>query len=65
MISLAGEPMPWHTGMTVSDLLQEIDDAHPYAVIKVNGKYVSRPDFDTYLLPDNAEIFLIPMIAGG
>ena len=65
MITLDGEQRPWQNNMTVSLLLQEIADAHQYAVIKVNGRYVSRPNFDTYIIPDNAEIYLIPMIAGG
>ena len=65
MITLDGEQMPWQKGMTVSHLLQEIADAHQYAVIRVNGRYVSRPSFDTHVIPDNAEIYLIPMIAGG
>ncbi len=65
MITLDGEQRPWHSGMTVSHLLQAVDDAHHYAVIRVNDRYVSRPSFDTYVIPDQAEIFLIPMIAGG
>jgi thiamine biosynthesis protein ThiS len=57
--------MSWKKGMTVSELLQEIDDTHQYAVIRVNDQYVSRPNFDSYMIPDRAEIYLIPMIAGG
>ncbi len=65
MITLDGEQRPWHSGMTVSQLLQEIADSHQYAVIRVNDRYVSRPSFNTYVIPDQAEILLIPMIAGG
>ena len=65
MITLDGEQMPSKKGMTISNVLQEIADKHPYAVIKLNGRYVSRPSFDTHVIPDNAEIHLIPMIAGG
>lgn len=65
MITLDGEQKPWKSGMTISHLLQEIADNHQYAVIKLNGRYVSRPNFDTHVIPDNAEIYLIPMIAGG
>lgn len=65
MITLDGQQMSWKKGMTVSQLLQEIDDAHQYAVIRVNDQYVSRPNFDSYMIPDRAEIYLIPMIAGG
>jgi thiamine biosynthesis protein ThiS len=65
VITLDGKQIPWQRGMTVSHLLQEMADAHQYAVVRVNDKYVSRPSFDTCVIPDNAEIYLIPMIAGG
>jgi len=65
MIILNGEERPWQEGMTVIDLLKGLDDDHDYAVIRVNGKYVSKPNFDAYEIPDNAEIYLIPMVVGG
>lgn len=65
MITLDGQQISWKKGMTVSQLLKEIDDTHQYAVIRVNDQYVSRPNFDSYMIPDEAEIYLIPMIAGG
>jgi thiamine biosynthesis protein ThiS len=65
VISLDDDQMPWRDGMTVADLLELVADGHQYAVIKVNGRYVSRPEFKSYMIPDNAEIRLIPMIAGG
>jgi hypothetical protein len=46
-------------------LLNEIDDPHPYAVVRINENYVSRPNFDKTTIPDDSEVFLIPMIAGG
>lgn len=51
--------------MTISDLLNELADRHPYAVVRINETYVSRPNFDKTTIPDGAEVFLIPMIAGG
>ena len=65
MIKLDEKKIAWASGMTVADLLDDIPKGHQYAVIKVNGRYVSRPDFKQYEIPDNAEIRLIPMIAGG
>jgi len=65
MIQVAGKQHPWHVGMTVSDLLQELDDSHPYAVVRINEQYISRPNFEKTIIPDDAEVFLIPMIAGG
>ena len=65
MIKVADRQISWREGMTVSDLLAEIKDPHPYAVVRINSQYVTRPNFDHTLVPDDAEVFLIPMIAGG
>ena len=65
MIKVSGKTLPWREGMTVSDLLREIDDTHPYAVVRIDERYVSRPNFEKALIPDGSEVFLIPMIAGG
>ena len=51
--------------MCVVDLLEKIDAAHDYAVVKLNDRYVSKPNFNTTIIPDRSEIYLIPMIAGG
>ena len=65
MISVNDEKIPWQEGMTVRDLLNGLKDKHDYAVIRVNGKYVSKPSFDEYQIPDKADIYLIPMVVGG
>ncbi len=65
MIRVDGKMLPWHDGMTVSDLLAALGDSHPYAVVRINGRYVSKPDFDHVRIPDEAEVFCIPLIAGG
>jgi thiamine biosynthesis protein ThiS len=57
--------LPWHEGMTVSELLEALKDPHPYAVVRINEQYVTRPNFAKTIVPDNAQVFLIPMIAGG
>jgi thiamine biosynthesis protein ThiS len=65
MIQVAGKQIAWREGMTVSDLLAELEDPHPYAVIRINTQYVTRPNFEHTLVPDDAEVFLIPTVAGG
>jgi thiamine biosynthesis protein ThiS len=65
VIKVKGENFPWREGMSVADLLKELNDVYPYTVVRINNKQVSQPDFDRTLIPDNSEIFLVPMIAGG
>lgn len=65
MIKVKGKDVPWRKGMSVADLLKELNDAYPYTVVRINNKQVTRPDFEETLIPDNSEIFLVPMISGG
>ncbi|MGD8343702.1 MAG: sulfur carrier protein ThiS [Desulfobacterales bacterium] len=65
MIQVAGKQIAWREGMTVSDLLEALKDPHPYAVVRINQQYVTRPNFEHTFVPDAAEVYLIPMIAGG
>jgi sulfur carrier protein ThiS len=51
--------------MTVADLLDALDDPQPCAVVRINEQYITRPNFKKTTVPDNAQVFLIPMIAGG
>ena len=65
MIQISDKTVTWYEGMTISDLLDELGDPHPYAVVRINQTYVSRPNFDQTTIPDDSKVFLIPMIAGG
>ena len=65
MIRVKGKDLPWRNGMTVADLLKDLNDPHPYSVVRINKKHVAQPNFEKALIPDNSEVFLIPMIAGG
>ncbi len=51
--------------MTVSDLLETVENARFYAVVRIDGDTVSKPHFAETRIPDGAEVYLIPMIAGG
>jgi len=65
MIRVNGKKHSWYEGMTIKDILKDLSDSHLYAVVRINDKHVSRPYFEKTLIPDNSEVFLIPMIAGG
>ncbi len=65
MIRVGGEEFPWREGLTVAELLAELGRAEDTPVVRVNDAYVSRPRFAATLVPDGAEIFLVPMVAGG
>ncbi len=51
--------------MTLADLLARLPDGDIYAVVKFDGKLISRPFFASTMVPDGARIVPVPMIAGG
>jgi thiamine biosynthesis protein ThiS len=65
MIKVGKKDLPWRPGMTVADLLKDLGDPYPYAVVRINDKTVSKPNFDKTHVPDNSEVFLLPTVAGG
>ena len=65
MITIDGKQVAWQPGMDVEQMLAYVEKPEQYAVIRLNDKLVSRPVFKDTQVPDNAEVVLIPMIAGG
>jgi sulfur carrier protein ThiS len=65
MVRVEGRELFWREGMTVADLLKELGDPYPYAVVRIGDRLISRPDFDNAAVPNDSEVFLIPLISGG
>ncbi len=65
MITVDEKTRPWHAGMTVEELLAHTDEARSCAVVRLNGRLVSRPKFAETPVPDGARVVLIPMVVGG
>lgn len=65
MINVNDKDMDWFEGMTVSDLIEQIENTDHCAAVRVNNVLVSSPNFNTTIIPDNAKIYLLPLIAGG
>ena len=65
MIVVDDQPMEWLPGMTVENILAALDHTDFCAAVRLNGKLVSSPNFKITTVPDNAVVFLLPLIAGG
>jgi thiamine biosynthesis protein ThiS len=65
MINVNDEDMDWFEGMTISYLIERIKNTDHCAAVRVNNVLVSSPNFDKTIIPDNAVIYLLPLIAGG
>jgi thiamine biosynthesis protein ThiS len=65
MILVNEEPLDWHAGMTVRDVLKAKNYRFPLLVIHVNDALVPKKDYDTTRIPDGAVVKVIHLISGG
>jgi len=55
----------WREGMTVEDVLQEMNYTYHEIIVKVDGELVRKGAYETTTVPDGAEVKAIHLIAGG
>jgi len=65
VITVGGRSVPWQPGMTLAQVVAGLEAADLYAVVRLNGRLVSKPDFASTPVPDGAHIDPLPLIAGG
>ena len=65
MIQVNEEPLPWHAGMTVREVLKARNYRFPMLVIHVNDALVQPKQYDTTTIPDGAVVKVIHLISGG
>jgi thiamine biosynthesis protein ThiS len=65
MITVNGDPLPWHPGMTVAEILKIRNYIFRMLVVQVNGELVKRGTYDAAVVPDGADVQVIHMISGG
>ncbi len=65
MINVNDKDMEWVEDMTVLDLIGKIENTEHCAAVRLNNVLISSPNFDKTIIPDNAKIYLLPLIAGG
>jgi len=57
--------MPWHSGMTVADVLREARFVFPLLVVSLDGRLVPRADYDSVQVPDGSRVDVIHLMSGG
>ena len=65
MILVNEEPLAWHEGMTVRDLLRARNYRFPMLVIHIDDVLVLKKDYDSTTIPDGAVVKVIHLISGG
>ena len=59
------DEVEWEEGLTVSTLLERFRYTFPHIIVKVDGEVVPREEYPTRTIPDDADVWVIHLIAGG
>ncbi|MBN1335604.1 MAG: sulfur carrier protein ThiS [Deltaproteobacteria bacterium] len=65
MIVVNDAEQPWREGLTILDILRELDPSMPIAVVRLNGSHVPRSEWEARTIRDGDEIRVVHIIAGG
>lgn len=57
--------LEWEEGLTVETLLQRLKFSFPMIIVSVNGQMVAKEQYATHQIPDDAQVQVLHMIAGG
>ncbi len=64
-ITVNGNRIEWHEGLTVSEVLKIMNYTFRMLVIKINGQLVKKTDYETTTVPEKADVSVIHLISGG
>jgi len=57
--------LEWRQGMTVRDVMNAMEWDYVLIVVTVNDEHVERDDYDTFPVPDDADVRIIHIAHGG
>ena len=65
MITVGDMSLPWREGLTLADIVRELDLPEDYAYASLAGKLIWKKAWETTVVPDGAKIRFRGIIAGG
>lgn len=57
--------LPWHEGMTVRDVLAEMNYTFPHLVVIIDGVVIAHEAYETATVPAGADVRVVHLMAGG
>ena len=65
MIKVNGKDYPWKEGLTVKQLLAEMNFTFPLIIVVINGKAIPKSEFTCTVIKNEDDIQAIHLICGG
>lgn len=64
-ITVNGNKIEWQEGMTITAIIKKMNYTFKLLVVKVDGKLVRKTDYNSMVVPQNADVKIIHLISGG
>lgn len=64
-ITVNDKTINWEENMTVDRVLEVMNYTFKLIVVKVNGELVKKGEFKTNIIPPDADVKIIHLVAGG
>jgi len=65
MIQVNGVPLEWREGRTVRDILVARNYKFPLLIVTIGEDLVSRQDYETTTVPNEADVKVVHLMSGG
>ena len=59
------EQIAWEEGLTVARLLDRLRFTFPHIIVSINGELVRRDEYGARAVPDEADVRVVHLMAGG
>ena len=59
------DKIDWKKGMTVRDVLNEMNYSYALITVTVNDQHVPKEDYESYKVPDEANVTIFHLAHGG
>ena len=59
------EQIAWEEGLTVARLLERLRFTFPHIIVSINGELVRRDEYGSRAVPDEADVRVVHLMAGG
>ncbi|MFC2167026.1 sulfur carrier protein ThiS [Acidobacteriota bacterium] len=60
-----GRIVEWEDQMSIQRLLEKIKFSHRIFIVKMNNKIIKKELYLTQIVPENAVLTILPLVAGG
>ncbi len=64
-VTVNSRAVDWEDQMTIQRLLERMKFSHRLFIVKMNENIIKKELYSTQIVPENAHLTIIPLVAGG